>query len=128
MVLPKSMRIKGHRCFDHIHRSGIKYHSKSMTLKIAESNEKILKYSPLMRIDSPCKCAVAISTKVSKRSVVRNRLRRVLHNHLRLRLENNNKNTKKLALISLKPICIKSDNYPLLEECDLLLNQAGLIS
>ncbi len=42
MALPKSMRLKGHRTFDYIHKNSVKYYGKLMTFKIARSNKQIL--------------------------------------------------------------------------------------
>ena len=42
MALPKSMRLKGHRTFDYVHKNSKKYYGKLMTLKIATPNRQIL--------------------------------------------------------------------------------------
>ena len=128
MVLPRSMRLKGHKCFDYLHTSGVRYHSSSMVLKVVNAKTKLLKPSDANEIGLTLRCAVAISNKVSKRAVIRNRLRRLLHNHLRLRLEKNILKTNKWALISLKPNSLQIEPFPLLAECDKLLNKAGLLA
>ena len=69
-----------------------------------------------------CRCAVVISGKVSKRSVVRNRLRRQLHDHLQPTTLD-----RHWLLLSLKPGASEA-GAPLLEECDRLLKDAGLLS
>ena len=71
-----------------------------------------------------CRCAVVISSKVSKRAVIRNRLRRLLHDHLRDHFERAFQHSNTWVLISLKPGAEAKD-APVLEECDRLLKQAG---
>lgn len=127
MVLPKSMRIKGHKCFDHIHRKGRRYNGSLMTLKVVKAKAELLRVNTLERDLEVCKCAIAISSKVSKRSVKRNRLRRIFHEHLKLRLYNHKNPSKEWALISLKPNSSIEEIDPLLAECDKLLKKAGLL-
>ena len=68
---------------------------------------------------------MVISSKVSKRAVVRNRLRRRLHDHLRSRFEHAPEHASIWLLVSLKPGAV-AEEHDLLEECDRLLEQAGL--
>ena len=79
MALPKAMRLKGHRTFDYIHKNSVKYYGKLMTFKIARSNPKILiSHKNTYSLDN-FKIAITISKKVSKKAVVRNKIRRILH-------------------------------------------------
>jgi len=73
-----------------------------------------------------CRCAIVISSKVSKRAVVRNRLRRLFHSHLRLRLETLDQHAGRWLLISLRSDASAVDPAQLLKECDSLLTSAGL--
>ena len=41
MVLPKHMRLKGHRCFDFIYKEGSRYYGSSMVLRVAKANTKL---------------------------------------------------------------------------------------
>ncbi len=127
MVLPRSMRLKGHRCFDHIHRFGKRYHGSLMILRVAKSKPILQKSSFKDGNPTACKCAVAISNKVSKKAVVRNRLRRLIHNHLRERLFQDSAQIKNWLLISLKPKSSDKSTCQLLEECDQLLDAADLL-
>ena len=70
--------------------------------------------------------ALVISSKVSKRAVKRNRLRRRLHEHLRLRLECRRDLAGLWLLFSLRPAAGEVDPSQLLKECDSLLRDAGL--
>jgi ribonuclease P protein component len=129
MVLPASMRLRGHRCFDHLHRRGKRYHGSLMVLRKASSNPKLLRRDLVGFSESgqpkSCRIAVVISGKVHKRAVVRNRLRRLLHDHLRTRFEARSEHGACWLLISLRPGA-DAEEANLLEECDRLLEQAGL--
>lgn len=129
MVLPASMRLRGHRCFDHLHRRGKRYYGTWMVLRKAPSNAKLLRRDThgLLTQTQPqsCRVAVVISGKVHKRAVVRNRLRRLLHDHLRLRFEARSTHSDVWLLFSLRPGA-DADEANLLEECDRLLEEAGL--
>ncbi len=127
MVLPQSMRLKGHRCFDHIHRFGTKFYSPSIVLRIAKARPELLKHSKCNPETTTCRCAVAISSKVNKRSVVRNRLRRIFHSYLNQKLSKLEGKSNTWALISLRPAASDKEPTPLLSEFDSLLTKAGLI-
>ena len=131
MVLPASMRLRGHRCFNHLHRRGKRFHSTLLVLRTAPARNEYLNRSAVLKPSSSvaksarCRVAVVISSKVSKRAVVRNRLRRRLHDHLRSRFEQAPEYGSVWLLLSLKP-GVAPENHALLEECDRLLEQAGL--
>ena len=126
MVLPKHMRLKGHKCFDFIYKKGTRFYSSSMVLRVTNANTKLYfkdnnsKFKPLI------KCAISISNKVSKKSVTRNKLRRLFHQHLAQRLSNMKPEKEVWAFISLKPSCMKNSDSNLLKECDKLLIKAGI--
>ena len=88
MVLPKHMRLKGHRCFDFIYKEGSRFYSSSMVLRVTDANKKPQVKGKQSKTRSSIKCAISISNKVSKKSVTRNKLRRLFHHHLSLRLSN----------------------------------------
>ena len=126
MVLPKHMRLKGHRCFDFIYREGARFYSRSMVLRVTNANKKFQVKGINSDFRPSIKCAISISNKVSKRSVTRNKLRRLFHHHLSYRLSNITCDNEVWAFISLKPSCIKNSNSELLKECDKLLTKAGI--
>ena len=126
MVLPKHMRLKGHRCFDFIYKEGIRFYSSSMVLRVTKANTKLLTKKIKSKRSPSIKCAISISNKVSKKSVTRNNLRRLFHHHLSYRLSNMSFSNEVWAFISLKPSCIKNSNSTLLKECDKLLTKAGI--
>ncbi len=126
MVLPKHMRLKGHRCFDFIYKEGVRFYSPSMVLRVTNAKTK-LQVKPInSKVKPSIKCAVSISNKVSKKSVTRNKLRRLFHQHLSYRLSKIKLDSEMWAFFSLKPSCIKNSESNLLKECDKLLNKAGI--
>ena len=126
MVLPKHMRLKGHRCFDFIYKEGSRFYGPSMVLRVTNANTKLQVKEINSKISPPIKCAISISNKVSKKSVTRNKLRRLFHQHLSYRLSKMNRNYEVWAFISLKPSCMKNSESNLLKECDKLLIKAGI--
>ena len=126
MVLPKHMRLKGHRCFDFIYKEGSRFYSPSMVLRVTYANTKLQVKGNNSQISSSIKCAISISNKVSKKSVTRNKLRRLFHQHLSYRLSNIVVGQELWAFISLKPSCMKNSESNLLKECDKLLIKAGI--
>ncbi len=127
MVLPKSMRLKGHRCFSHLFREGVRYHESSMLLRVVKADPTLQKRHIIQSESKTCRCAIAISSKVSKKAVTRNRLRRIIHEHLKTRLFESTNNSNKWLLLSLKPQSSNKDPSELLKECDSLLFKSGLL-
>ena len=126
MALPKAMRLKGHRTFEYIHKNSVKYYGKLMTLKIAESNPQIL-ISHKNKIDlNNLKFAISISKKVSKKSVERNRIRRILHENLLKIIRKKNNHKPYWLLVNLKGGELHNDESKLLMEFQHLLFKSGL--
>ena len=97
-----------------------------MVLRVASGDSNLLRRELRDVQDQSCRCALVISSKVSKRAVKRNRLRRLLHAHLRQRFERRNDLAGLWLLISLRPEAAEAEPTQLLEECDSLLRIAGL--
>ena len=126
MALPPSMRLRGHRCFNRLHRIGRRYHGVWMVLRVMREDPQLLRPELRAHPSSSCRCALVISNKVSKRAVRRNRLRRLFHGHLRERFEQRHDLAGRWILVSLRPEASEIDPTQLLEECDSLLSSAGL--
>ena len=126
MVLPKHMRLKGHKCFDYIYKEGSRFYSPSMVLRVTSANTKPQVKGNKSKTRTSIKCAISISNKVSKKSVTRNKIRRLFHHHLSFRLSNMRFDNEIWAFISLKPSCMKHSDSTLLKECDKLLTKAGI--
>ena len=127
MVLPKHMRLKGHRCFDFIYREGSRFYSDSMVLRVTKANSNLQAKGVNSKIRPSIKCAISISNKVSKKAVIRNKLRRLFHHHISVKLSKMKFDKDVWAFISLKPSCMKNTTSNLLIECDKLFIKSGLI-
>ena len=102
MALPKEMRLKGHRTFNYIHKNSVKYNGKLMTFKLAKSNPEILISHKLQNISNNLRISIAISKKVSKKAVDRNRIRRILQDWLLKNIEKVNNHKPYWLLVNLR--------------------------
>ena len=126
MALPKAMRLKGHRTFDYIHKNSVKYHGKLMTLKIARSNPKILISHKNIDSLENFKIAIAISKKVSKKAVLRNKIRRLLQDWLFKNFGEEKNHKPYWLLVNLNCGVSFNDETKLLEEFQHLIYKSGL--
>ena len=127
MALPKDMRLKGHRTFNYIHKNSIKYHGKLMTFKVARSNPKILLSHKLRNSSDNFRVAIAISKKVSKKAVDRNKIRRTLQEWLLKNIQKINNHKPHWLLVNLKLGDFYNDKNRLLEEFQTLMIKSRLI-
>jgi len=127
MGLPKDLRLKGHRTFNYIHKNSIKYHGKLMTFKVAISNPKILLSHNLKNTSNNFRVAIAISKKVSKKAVERNKLRRILQEWIIKNFQNINNHKPYWLLVNLKFGDFCNDKGKLLEEFQNLMFKSHLI-
>ena len=127
MALPKNMRLKGHRTFNYIHKNSIKYHGKLMTLKVAKSNPKILLSHKFTNSSNNFRVAIAISKKVSKKAVERNKLRRILQEWLLRNIQKINNHKPYWLLVNLKYGDFCNDKNRLLEEFQKLMFKSQLM-
>jgi len=127
MALPKNMRLKGHRTFNYIHKNSIKYHGKLMTLKVAKSNPEILLSHKFRNNSNNLRIAIAISKKVSKKAVDRNKIRRILQEWLLKNIQKINNHKPYWLLVNLKFGDFYNDRKTLLEEFQNLMFKSRLI-
>ena len=127
MALPKDMRLKGHRTFNYIHKNSIKYHGKLMTFKVARSNPQILLSHKLTNTSNKFRVAIAISKKVSKKAVERNKLRRILLGWLMTNIQRINNHKPYWLLVNLKFGDFYNDKNKILEEFQNLMFKSHLI-
>jgi len=127
MALPKDMRLKGHRTFNYIHKNSIKYHGKLMTFKVARSNPEILLSHKITNTTNKFRVAIAISKKVSKKAVERNKLRRILQEWLLINIQKINNHKPYWLLVNLKFGNFYNDKNILLEEFQNLMFKSHLI-
>ena len=127
MALPEDMRLKGHRTFNYIHKNSTTYHGELMTFKVAISNPDILLTHKLTNISNNFRIAIAISKKVSKKAVERNKLRRILQEWLLTNIEKINNHKPYWLLVNLKFGDFCNDKGKLLEEFQNLMFKSNLI-
>jgi len=127
MALPKDMRLKGHRTFNYIYKNSTTYHGKLMTFKVARSNPDILLTHKITTTSNKFRVAIAISKKVSKKAVERNKLRRILQEWLLTNIQKINNHTPYWLLVNLKFGDFCNDNNKLLEEFQNLMFKSRLI-
>ena len=126
MALPKAMRLKGHRTFDYIHKNAVNYYGQFMTFKIARSNPNILISHKNINSLNNFKIAISISKKVSKKAVVRNKIRRVMYDYLLKNFSKENNHKPYWLLVNLKSNISYNDIFNLLEEFKHLIFKSGL--
>ena len=127
MALPKDMRLKGHRTFNYIHKNSITYHGKLMTFKVASSNSDILLTHKISNTSNKFRIAIAISKKVSKKAVDRNKIRRILQEWLLMNIKKINNHKPYWLLVNLKFGDFCNDKTKLLEEFQNLMFKSRLI-
>ena len=127
MGLPKDMRLKGHRTFNYIHKNSKTYHGELMTFKVVRSNPEILLTHKVTNTSNKFRVAIAISKKVSKKAVERNKLRRILQDWLIKNIQNINNHKPYWLLVNLKFGDFYNDKNKLLEEFQNLMFKSNLI-
>ena len=127
MALPKDMRLKGHRTYDYIHKNSTIYYGNLMTFKVARSNPEILLTHKLSNNSNKFRIAIAISKKVSKKAVERNKLRRILQEWIlkNIHIINNHKPYWLLVNLKIGDFCY--DKRRLLEDFQNLMFKSRLI-
>ena len=127
MALPKDMRLKGHRTFNYIHKNSTTYHGELMTFKVARSNPDILLTHKPTNTSNKFRISIAISKKVSKKAVERNKLRRILQEWLLTNMQRINNHKPYWLLVNLKFGDSCNDESILLEEFQNLMFKSHLI-
>jgi ribonuclease P protein component len=127
MVLSREHRLRGRFVFDRLYQKGRRLHGTWMVLRCLSAEPELLK--PDRRDSDPlsCRLGVVVSSKVNKRAVRRNQLRRLLQGHLSATVRAEpDQGRGRWLLVSLKPGSADVSDEALLEECSDLLAKAGL--
>ena len=127
MALPKNMRLKGHRTFNYIHKNSTTYHGELMTFKVARSNPEVLLTHKITNNSNKFRIAIAVSKKVSKKAVERNKLRRILQEWLLTNIKKINNHKPYWLLVSLRVGNFCNDKNRILEEFQKLMFKSHLI-
>jgi ribonuclease P protein component len=127
MVLSREHRLRGRFVFDRLYQKGRRLHGGLMVLRSLPAQPQLLKPDPRDHTPHSCRLGVVVSTKVSKKAVRRNQLRRLLHAHLTAAVRRQpDGHAGHWLLISLKPGSADASDQALLGECSDLLAKAGL--
>ena len=127
MALPKHMRLKGHRTFNYIHKNSIKYYGELMTFKVVRSNPEILLSHKIISTANKFRFAIAISKKISKKAVERNKIRRIFQEWILTNIKKINNHKPYWLLVNLKCEDFCNDKNRLLEEFQSLMFKSRLI-
>ncbi len=139
MALPKPYRLRERKEFERVYRRGQRCGSPALLLRIASQPKTITKQSPgtpapikkakstaskpvAPQAPKPSRIAVVVSTKVHKRAVVRNRLRRQIQAALQSLLAQ--LLPGRLIVITVKPPAVECDYYKFLQQLEQLLIKA----
>ena len=126
MALPKSMRLSGHRTFKYIHKNSKKIYGNLMDFKIVKSNPNILRSHKINNDLLNFKLAITVSKKVSKKSVVRNRIRRLLQETFIKEFNRDYNHVPYWVLVNLKSGTFHNNENELLKEFQFLIFRSGL--
>ena len=126
MALPKSMRLSGHRTFKYIYKNSKKLYGNLMDFRIANINPAVLRSHKINQGLSNFKIAITISKKVSKKSVVRNRIRRLLQDTFLKEFNKNYNHDPYWVLVNLKGGNFCNNEDKLLKEFQFLIIKSGL--
>ena len=127
MELPKSIRLKGHRTFKYIHKNSKKYHGKLMDFKIAKASPQVLLSHNIYTFTKNFKLAITVSKKVSKKSVVRNKIRRILQENFLKNFKEKCNHVPCWVLVTLKGGSFDNYETELLKEFQTLFFKTGLL-
>tara|TARA_B100000900_G_scaffold228992_1_gene194480 strand:- start:140 stop:526 length:387 start_codon:yes stop_codon:yes gene_type:complete len=127
MALPKQMRLKGHRTFKYIHKNSNKYYGKLMDFKIAKSCPQILLSHKNYSFNNNFKLVITVSKKVSKKSVIRNKIRRMLHECFLKNYKKDYNHIPYWVLVNLKSGNFYNYESELITEFQTLLLKIGLL-
>ena len=127
MALPEQLRLKGHRSFKHIHKNSKKYYGKLMDFKVSKSCPQILLSHKNYKFTNNFKLAITVSKKVSKKSVVRNKLRRILQENLLKNFKEEYNHIPCWVIVNLKSGIFCNYETELLKEFQTLFFKLGLL-
>lgn len=137
MALPKAYRLKSRKDFQAVFREGIRCHSSHFTLralkpslpKQVDLNQAAIKTPPTNpRKLAETKIGVSISTKVSKRAVVRNRLKRQITAKLYQILPKISDGWRLVIIVKPKTVESECVSQQFLQELEQLLVKAEVIN
>ncbi|MFB2923748.1 MULTISPECIES: ribonuclease P protein component [Aerosakkonema] len=128
VALPKANRLKHRDDFSAVFRKGIRRSSANLTLralrKSADSDRD--KRSPPKESEVPSRIGISVSQKVSKRAVIRNRIKRLLRAAFRHLLPRLKKGW--CLVVVVKPEAQRCEYQQFLQELEQLLAEAEVLN
>ncbi len=128
MALSKPNRLKHHRDFNGVYQRGLRRNSTHLTLR-ALHHSKLPKKSlePGAFLEPlPSQMGISISRKVSKRAVIRNRIKRRIRAAFRHLLPRMTSGWKLIIIV--RPQAVECDYFQLLQELEQLLTNAEVLN
>ena len=131
MALPKANRLKSRRDFQAVFRNGFRCHGSYLTLRALKptlSSMPSVEKSMQVCINYPTRIAISISTKVSKRAVVRNRIKRQLSSSLYILLPRLSLGWRLVVIAKPTAIEYECKGQQFLQELEQLLEKAEVLN
>lgn len=131
-MLPQANRLKHRRDFQAVYQKGIRRSGRYFTLRLLRQRPKISNKSIKVKVESivvskpPTRIGISISQKVSKKAVVRNRIKRQIRGVLRHLLPRIAPGWH-LAIV-VQPTAVTCDYAEFLRELEQLLAEAEVIN
>jgi ribonuclease P protein component len=119
--LPQAHRLRNRRDYRTVYEQGIRRYSPHLTLIALAPGEQLG-----MLTEPKTKFGISISKKVSKKAVIRNRLKRQIKNVIRTKLLSISPGWKIVIVVKPKAIECKYEHF--LRELEELLKQAKIIN
>ncbi len=124
MVLPQQHRLRGRGVFEYLYQRGQRFQQGLLQLRVAEAAPQLLREPP-SELERELRLGVVISSKVSKRAVKRNRIRRRLHDAF-MNQSFRQDLPPTWLLLNLRPGAAELSVDNLLKEWFTLIQRAGL--
>ena len=131
MALPKANRLKSRKDFQAVFRDGIRRHGSYITLRaLRPSRPKPPSTEAATQTaqTTPSQIGISISTKVSKRAVVRNRIKRQIAAFLYRLLPKLSPGWRLVVVVKPTVVELECGSQQFLQELEQLLTQAEVFS
>ena len=132
MALSKPNRLKHRKDFNRVYQRGLRRNSANLTLRALHCSNFFAKKSsasesfPGLTQQTPSQIGISISLKVSKRAVVRNRIKRQIRAALRQLLPRLTAGWKLVIIV--RPQAVECDYLQFLQELEQLLLDAEVLN
>ena len=132
MALSKPNRLKHRKDFNQVYQRGLRRNSANITLRALHCSKFSAKKSCVsesvadLTPQAPAQIGISISLKVSKRAVVRNRIKRQIRAALRQLLPRLTAGWKLVIIV--RPQAVECDYFQFLQELEQLLLDAEVLN